>query len=185
MIGDRFIGTITKGENVAFITKRHPIGLIPIYLFVVAGSIICLVGMLMLTDSEEILGLDIPDGLWISVFIAIIVFVLFSGFIARGIYWDNELVVTDEDLLQVLRPSFFHRHVARLSLGKVQDVSVVQKGFFQLTFHYGTLIIETSGEVASYRFSYAPHPNEIATKIMQAHDTDIETHGGAPEPSGV
>jgi len=176
MIGDRLIGTISKGENISFVVKRHPIGLIPIYLFVVVGFVACLVAMILLTNSQDVLGLNLNDGIWVSIFVFVIVFVLFCGFIARSIYWANELVVTNENLIQILRPTFFNRHVARLSLGKVQDVSVQQKGFFQMTFRYGTLVIETSGEVASYRFSYTPEPNEVAAKIMAAHDEFLDFH---------
>ena len=177
MIGDRLVGTIAKGENVLMVIKRHPIGLMPIYLTVVFGFVLSLVVFSLLINGSTAEYINIPDGVYAIVFIVIMFIIIVTAFIARSVYWANELIVTDENLIQVLRPTLFSRKVAQLNLAKIQDVSVSQKGFFAMTFRYGTVIIETAGEVASYNFRYAPNPNQLAAEIISAHDEYINRHG--------
>lgn len=187
MIGGKILKILAKGEKVLHVFKRHPIGLVWIYSFIVFGSIISYVVIRNISKSDNLGLFSFSDGVWGMVALVIISFIIFSGWIGRQVYWANELIVTDENLIQILRPSLLRREVAQLNLGKIQDVSVDQKGIFQLFLGYGTLVIETAGEVASYKFSYAKKPNEMAAKIMQAHDAYIarrgkpkETYTGSP-----
>ncbi len=176
MIGGNVTEAVTQGEKVHHIIKRHPIGLVPVYLFVLIGTVVALVvfGGLIGGSGEDFI--DIPDGILGLLLLILIIFIFIAGMIGRQVYWANELLITDENVIQILRPTLLNRQVAQLNLGKIQDVSVSQKGFFQMTFKYGTIIIETAGEVASYKFVYAPKPNELAAKIILAHDEYIARH---------
>ena len=177
MIGGKILRILAKGEKVLHVFKRHPIGLIWVYSYIVFGSIISYVVIKNISDSGELGFFGFSSGIWTTVAGSVIGFIILTGWIGRQVYWANELIVTEENLIQILRPSLLHRDVAQLNLGKIQDVSVDQRGFFQLALGYGTLIIETAGEVASYRFAYAKKPNEMAAKIMQAHDKYLAKRG--------
>ncbi len=184
MIGGDVTKKVTQGENVHYIIKRHPIGLVPVYMFVLVGTLVTLIvfGGMMGGDQEGLV--NIPDSILGVTLLLVIGFVFVAGMIGRQIYWANELLVTDENVIQILRPSLLSRQVAQLNLGKIQDVSVAQKGIFQMSFKYGTIVIETAGEVASYKFTYAPNPNELAAKIILAHDEYIAKHGITKEFMG-
>jgi uncharacterized membrane protein YdbT with pleckstrin-like domain len=77
----------------------------------------------------------------------------------------EQLVITDEALLQVLQPSLFSSKVSQLSLEHVADVSV-RKDFFGSIFGFGTVTIETPGEQDNYDFSVVSNPDDVARQII-------------------
>lgn len=81
----------------------------------------------------------------------------------------EQLVVTDEALLQILQPSLFGSKVSQLSLQHVADVSV-RKDFFGTIFGFGSLMIETPGEQANYNFAAVGEADEAARTIIDAHE---------------
>lgn len=176
-LGGKFIKSVSQRENILLEVKRHPAGLIPIYLASLVGIVLTIVVLRAVTDNPDLNVLNFSNAVWAIILFFIIGLIVTATFFARQIYWANELIVTDENIVQILRPSLFSQDVAQLNLGKVQDVSVSQRGFWQFWFKYGTIIIETAGEVASYKFAYAPNPNTIAGEIIKAHDRYIKEHG--------
>jgi len=185
MIGGNVTKQISKSENVSYIVKRHPIGLVPIYLFVLVGTLVVLIVFGGLINSREDNLINLPDGILGLLMIFLILFIFVAGLIGRSVYWANALMITDENIIQVLRPTLLNQEVAQLNLAKIQDVSVYQKGAFQMAFKYGTVVIETAGEISSYHFAYAPRPNDLAAKIILAHDEYIAKHGISKEALGT
>lgn len=92
-------------------------------------------------------------------------------------YKSNVVLVTNEKLAQVLYKNLFHRRISKLSIGDVQDVTVIQKGVFAHLFNYGTLIVETAGEQQNYTFAFAPNPYESSKAIVMAHEDNLKRHG--------
>lgn len=84
----------------------------------------------------------------------------------------EQLVITDEAVLQILQMSLFNDKVSQLSLQHVADVSVRQ-GFWGNTFNYGTITIETPGEQRNYEFSFLAEPNEVSRLILETHENFI------------
>jgi len=169
--------SVSKGENVIRICYRHPAGLLPIYLFTLISIGISAIVVRTLSNNEDLSFLDLSTAVWGTILIILVIVIISSTIIARQIYWANELILTDENVIQILRRSLFSQDVAQLNLGKIQDVSVKQRGFWQFGLKYGTIIIETAGEVASYKFTYAPQPNQLAAQIIKAHDDYLEKYG--------
>jgi uncharacterized membrane protein YdbT with pleckstrin-like domain len=97
--------------------------------------------------------------------IALIFFILF---IATYVYRQSKLIVTDQNLIQILQNGLFSRKVSRLSVSNVEDVSADQHGFLQTLFIYGTLTVETEGEMKNFVFPYCPNPNKYADQILDA-----------------
>lgn len=103
----------------------------------------------------------------------------------------EQLVLTDEALLQVLRPSIFASKIDQLGLQRIDDVSVSQD-FFGTMFGYGHLTIETPGEQDNYVFQILPDAHDAARQIAEARE-DYEaalqggklptTFGQSPQPS--
>ena len=91
-------------------------------------------------------------------------------------YRSNQLVVTNENIIQVLQFSLFNRQVSQLNLAKIQDVSVDQAGLIQLYFNFGTISIETAGEAYNFNFPFAEDPNKIAKIIIEAHEDYVRRH---------
>jgi len=90
----------------------------------------------------------------------------------------EQLVLTEEALLQMLQPSLFASKVSQLSLQHIADVSVRQD-FFGTILGYGHITLETPGEQNNYRFSMLPNPHEAAREIIAAHENfDAALQGG-------
>jgi uncharacterized membrane protein YdbT with pleckstrin-like domain len=81
----------------------------------------------------------------------------------------EQLVLTEEALLQVLQPTLFSSKVDQLSLQHVTDVSVHQD-FFGTMLGYGQITIETPGEQNNYKFFAVASPQEAARAISAAHE---------------
>ena len=102
-------------------------------------------------------------------------FALFT-IIGTWVYKQYRLVVTNENIIQVLQFGLFNQQVSQLNLAKIQDVTVDQAGILPAFFGYGTLDIETAGEQSNFRFKYTTDPNTIAKIIIEAHEDFIKTH---------
>lgn len=81
----------------------------------------------------------------------------------------EQLVLTEEALLQVLQPSLFSSKIDQLNLQRMDDVSVRQD-FLGTILGYGHITIETPGEQDNYEFVMLPKPQEIAREISRAHE---------------
>ncbi len=167
---------IDKNEQIIVDIRRHNIGLYVIYAGGI-GSIAALLGVMYLAITHgDSLNVDIPSAVYGLGFGLLILLVALLTYVGERVYKSNQLVVTNENIIQVLQFSLLNRQVSQLNLAKIQDVSVDQKGLLQLFFNYGTIEIETAGEAANFKFPYAENPNKIAKIIIEAHEDYIRRH---------
>jgi hypothetical protein len=90
----------------------------------------------------------------------------------------EQVVLTEEAIVQVLRPTIFANKIDQLSLRHISDVSVTQD-FFGTMFGFGHITIETPGEQNNYHFSMLANPHESAREIIAAHENfDAALHSG-------
>lgn len=90
----------------------------------------------------------------------------------------EQVVLTEEALVQVLRPTLFANKIDQLGLRHIADVSVTQD-FLGTMFGFGHITIETPGEQDNYRFSMLTNPHESARQIIAAHENfDAALHSG-------
>ncbi len=81
----------------------------------------------------------------------------------------EQLVLTEEALLQMLQPTLFASKISQLNLKHVADVSVRQ-GLFGGMFGYGKITVETPGEQDDYGFYMVPNAEAAAKQIIEAHE---------------
>ena len=113
-----------------------------------------------------------------SIFFGLLSFlVLVGGYIAAWVYMRSSIILTSEKIVQLIQRNIFDRKVSQLSIGDVQDVTVIQKGILSRIFKYGTLIVETAGEQANYTFNYVPFPYECSKEIVGAHERSLQLYG--------
>ena len=159
--------------------RRSLLGLVPI-IAVGSATVISLLFLVYAaainsSSFSEILPVwFVYTALGLTIFLAIII-----TFIVVGVYRTNELVITNENLIQILQFSPFSTKVSRLNLAKVQDVSIDQNGIFAHLFNYGTIRVETAGEAANFVFRTIPRPNESARVLIEAHEDYVKMHPGS------
>ena len=150
------------GEVTIFEIKRHPIGLIYIYI----GISVMLLAVAALVFAILPGAGDSSSSLaQIGTIIFLIVAILSAlyGFAATQIYWGNAWILTSQS-------SLFHRQSGQLSLNHIEDVTTVQAGPLPNIFGYGMLKVETAGEHEKFHFSYCPNPQYYAQKILAARE---------------
>jgi uncharacterized membrane protein YdbT with pleckstrin-like domain len=172
-----------SNEEIVCEIRKHPFGLLLIYL---SGGLISIVLFLVMVAlpigvSDSALNLTVNTGAIRSIFIITgLVLVLLSVFmtaIAAFLYQNNVVLVTNEKVAQQEYKSIFNKKISQLTIGDVQDVTVIQRGLFARIFGYGTLIIETAGEQNNYLFTYSVDPYECSKMIVSTHEAFIEKYG--------
>lgn len=162
------IALFNKNEHVVTVVHRTIIGLVYIYLFALA-AVIALIALSIFAFPSIFSSLSANSNMLLMAGIVFaIALVFFILFIATYVYRQNKLIVTDQNLVQILQGGLFARKVSRLSVSNVEDVTADQHGFLPTIFNYGTLIVETAGEMKNFIFPYCPNPNIFADQILDA-----------------
>jgi hypothetical protein len=162
------IALFNKDEHVVTVIHRSIIGLIFIYLFALS-AVVALIALSVFAFPDIFSSLSADSNmLLLAGMVFAITLVFFILFIATYVYRQSKLIVTDQNLVQILQGGLFSRKVSRLSVSNVEDVTATQQGFFPTIFNYGTLIVETAGEMKNFIFPYCPNPNIYADQILDA-----------------
>lgn len=154
--------------------KRHPFGIWTLYMsFVFGFAAVIAIIITVLPELDITISASQQSLLFAGLAFGGAIGFLFL-LVARYIYWQSEMCVTDSAVTEVVQYGLFSRHVARLDMEKIEDVTARQKGIFPTMLNYGTLLIETAGEVDNFVFPYCPNPNEAARKIHEARQDYLE-----------
>jgi membrane protein YdbS with pleckstrin-like domain len=159
---------LEPGEHLVTVIRRHPIGIIGIYAEMLSG-ILLVVGLVMLAVLGFFVSLSSQTkGLVAAMGVFVIAFLIVILFVATYVYRQCRLVVSDKSVIQVMQKALFNKKISRLSMSNVEDVNVEQKGVLPSMFNYGTLTIQTAGEVDNFVFSMCPTPDTYADRILGA-----------------
>lgn len=163
---------LDPNEIVLHDVKRHPIGLVGIVLTGAFIFVFTLVLLFFLAGNQEAVGLQLQNSSTILAVVAsvFVILVVLATIIAVTIYKINELIVTNESIILIHQAGLFDRKISQLGLEKIEDVTSQQSGIFPHMFNYGTLTIETAGEMSNFVFPYAPNPNFTAKQIIEANE---------------
>jgi uncharacterized membrane protein YdbT with pleckstrin-like domain len=159
---------IESDEQVVAVIRKHLIGLLVIYLQVIAGVAALLVLPALMFPDLLRNGSAGDYGVVGSAFGLLIVAGGLIVILATSVYRQSQLVLTDKSLIQTLQYAIFNRKVSRLALSDIEDVTYEQKGIVQTLVNYGTLHIETAGELKNFAFKYCPNPEKFAKLILEA-----------------
>lgn len=178
---------LEPGEQLVVIVRKHPIGIVGIYVEALAGLLVVF-GLFLAIAPDFFNGLSTQA---YKVLVGVIVFglailILFL-FIATYVYRQSRLLVTDRSLVQILQKSLFIRKISRLSMSNVEDVSAEERGILSTIFNYGTIVVQTAGALDNFIFPYCPNPAKYADQIIEArqryaraleeeHETELAHH---------
>jgi uncharacterized membrane protein YdbT with pleckstrin-like domain len=161
--------------------RKHPFGLVLRYaagLFVtVLFSFIFFIAPLLIGETLSGINQEGLKGLMTLIGFVLVILVLVVTVISAYLYESNVLLVTSDKLAQVLNQSIFSRKISQLSIGAVQDVTVVQNGVFPSLFNYGTITIETAGEQSNLIFTFTPDPYNKSKAIVASHEENLKKYG--------
>lgn len=167
-------GLVDPGEQTLTIVRRTVIGIIAIYLEALLAIVAILAVILLLAPDLFSSLTDQSQRLLMGGIVFALALLIFILFIATTIYRENKLIVTDQSLVQVLQKTLFNRKVSRLSMSNVEDVNAEQRGIPATIFNYGTLVVQTAGEMENFIFPWCPNPNFYAQQILEARQAYAE-----------
>lgn len=159
---------LEPGERLVVIVKRHPIGIVGIYIEAFVGLLVVF-GLLVTLAPNFFSGLsDQAYKIAVAVIILGLVVLVAFLFTATYVYRQSRLLVTDRSLVQIIQKSLFIRTVSRLSMSNVEDVSAEERGILSTIFDYGTIVVQTAGALDNFIFPDCPTPSRYADQIIEA-----------------
>lgn len=164
---------IPNGQQFITLIKKHLIGLVFQYLWVIFGTAALFV-IAALAAPEFVNDVSGAGSLAAVLLIAVVIFILI---LLTNIYLHNSLVITDKETIQILQRGVFQLKVSHLSHADIEDVTAEQNGLVPTIFNYGTLHIETSGELKNFAFTYCPDPDSRARIVLEARQKFTEPAG--------
>lgn len=173
-----------EGEEVIFEIRRHPVGIIGVYIsfgvllaFVGFGAVIA---PSMFTDYDK----RFISNIGLGVFLACIALSAVFVYIARIVYYGNRWILTSDSLTQVNQHSLFSKQSSQLGMDNLEDVTVEQNGIIAHMFNYGTLRGQTAGEHGKFMITYCPRPTEYAQKMLIARENFEHGEQHVPTQTG-
>lgn len=157
-------------------------GIIAIYLEALAAIVAILAVVLLIAPDLFSSLTDQSQRLLMAGIVFALALLVFILFIATYIYRENKLIVTDQSLVQVLQKTLFNRKISRLSMSNVEDVNAEMKGIPATIFNYGTLVVQTAGEMENFIFPWCPNPNFYAHQILEARQSYAQKLEADKEP---
>lgn len=166
---------LSRGEFIISAVRRHPIGLISIWL-VSALVVVLSLGILGFFFANQGTFLAVFDGgsstavmaVFTAVFLLMAAMGVLGGFIATYVYQQNKFFLTNESVVQCIQISIFSRKEQTVSLGNIEDASYRKHGIVQHIFNYGNIRLSTAGDETTYRFSYVKHPKHQIALLNNA-----------------
>lgn len=164
---------IPNGQHFITLIKKHLIGLIFQYLWVLLGTaaLFLIAAFAVPEFVNDISGAGALAGVLV---IAVVIFILI---LLTNMYIHNSLVITDKETIQILQRGVFQLKVSHLSHADIEDITAEQNGLLATIFNYGTLHIETSGELKNFAFTFCPDPDRYARIVLEARQQFTEPAG--------
>lgn len=182
--------SLSPGEFVLQVVRRHPIGLI--YIWAIVGVLVLamlaivpfyavnmtFIAQMLLTKPESLISpavLAVPD-------LVLVAFFLLGGLIATWVYNNNRFYLTTESIIQFVQYSLFNSKQQVVNLINVEDVSADQRGIMQQVLNYGTLRVSTQGQETIYHFRWVANPNSVVHDVNDATEIAIQKLEGTNFP---
>lgn len=175
------LSVMQAGEQTICDIKRHPIGMLGVYL--ISGTLLVVLAILAFVVAPSVFSDQRSQAMAFGGLAFLLVGGLLLGFvfIANKVYWGNSWVVTSDSITQITQTSLFSKQSSQLSLGNLEDVTVEQDGIFPQMFKYGLLRAETAGERSKFVFPFCPNPNYYAQKVLAAREAFEQRRAGAEQ----
>jgi hypothetical protein len=96
-------------------------------------------------------------------------------------YYLDAWIVTNHRIVNIEQRGLFSRTISELDLAKVQDVTSEVKGIIPSVLNFGSVFVQTAGEVERFVFEEVPFPHEIRKRILDLIEDDRVRHQTSKE----
>lgn len=156
--------TQEEKEEVVLFLREHLIVLLPTVLL---GGVLLLMPTVLLPFFARFLDLPvrIPTGYVVVGFVFWYV-MTFGLLLTRFLRWFfNIYIVTNERLVDIDFVNLLYKEFSEARLEKIQDISFNSRGILAALFNFGTVHVQTAGELPNFSFESVPNPEDIVRTI--------------------
>lgn len=156
--------TQEETEEVILFLRQHLIVLLPTVLL---GVVLVFSPTIVLPFLARFLRLPIaiPSG-YIIVGTVFWYVITFGFLLAKFLRWFfNIYIVTNERLVDIDFVNLLYKEFSETRLDRIQDLSYTSGGILAAIFNFGTVHVQTAGELPNFAFESVPNPEEIVQTI--------------------
>lgn len=77
-------------------------------------------------------------------------------------------IITNKRIIDSTQQGFFNRTISEISLGNIQDVSIMVAGIIPTTMNFGDVEVQSAGEVVHFKFRQIANPQNVKDLISKA-----------------
>lgn len=155
-------------ETILLFLRRHFITNVP---WIILTTLLILTPPVFFTLASFLPDLNFPPGLTFVLTAFYYLLVLNYAF-GKFISWFYNIgVVTQKRIIDLDSHNILAHNTATANFNEIVDVKFDQKGFFQSTFDYGNIHIQTEAIKANFEFDAAPKPTIVTDVISDLRVT--------------
>ena len=162
--------TQEQDEQVILLMRRHIVTNVPWIL----GAIIAFILPILLSPFIAEIGLFSSAGIG-NMFIFTLLWYtgIFTFTFLSFINWYfNVYIVTNERVIDVDFVNLTYKQISHAPIFKIQDIKFEQVGVVAGIFNFGTVTIQTAGELPNFDFEDVPNPAEVVHIISDLVETE-------------
>ncbi len=161
---------IGSNEKVIKVIRHHWFAYVSVYVAtaLIIALIFVVIGIINVNREE----LQISSQASSIISVSAVILAAFVGVFSLIPVWLKKqefMVLTEEALMQIKKPSLFTNKVSQLNLVHIADVTVSQDVIGTM-LGYGKIVVETPGEQDNYIFTVLPDPTGASKAIIEAHE---------------
>jgi membrane protein YdbS with pleckstrin-like domain len=164
-------------ESVVIVIRRHILELLPAFLICGAVYLFVFLAVFVFPFAVPFLVSGYAYNFYVLLVSLIALFNTLALFSMWSLHYLHVSILTNEHFVEIEQPGIFSRKISELSLDKIQDVSMSQKGVVNSVFNIGQLTVETAGEADNFELHYIPDPYQTSQKIMEIEEEYCLRHG--------
>lgn len=145
-------------EEVILAVRQHPWVLIKKSFWIFAAIIVIVIS-LALFGASAITS-------WII--FAMLMFILFYGLYNWFLWWNGNMILTNQRIIQCIQTGLFSRKILEAELGRIQDAVCEIKGLTDSMLNIGSIQLQTASNEKILTIEGIFNPYDIQQKIMNA-----------------
>jgi hypothetical protein len=169
---------LQPNEEVLVVSRRHWMYLWPRTIF---WTVLALAPPIVL--GWLLLGVGDLDGTAANIFwgVALLYVLVWAVRIFLNWYqYDNDMwVITNQRIVDVIKPTPIGLRISSADLVNVQDMTVERNGIFQTTLNYGDIVCQTAADNRDFTMGGVPNPQELQLLIDKERDRERMRSRGA------
>lgn len=162
---------LQESEDILLVCRRHWMYLWPrtIFWLMLAVSPVILLAWLLFRVGD--VGGQAAMIFWL---VALVYLLAWAVRIFLNWYqYDNDLwVITNQRVVDCIKPNPFGLKIATADLVNIQDMTVVRSGILATAFNFGDVVCQTAADNRDFTLGGIPHPQDVQLLMDKERDRE-------------